>query len=434
MAGLLTACPTPYHAVGKVAELLTAAGGRIPATAKESASPGLWYKHRGGTLSAWCIGDHHNARSGLRLVGAHTDSPNLRLKPQPDRDIYGYRKLSFDIYGGVLLNSWLDRDLGLAGRIAVRDSKEGVRSRLVCFYEPLLRIPQLAPHLDREVNEKGLILNPQKHMAPIWTVSPDPSGNHQSGLPPVDENKAFMSVVAEKAGVEPDAIIGHDLMAFDLTPARIVGYQQSMLASARIDDLLSSFAAMQALITAHKSEDSLGSRIPAVFLFDHEEVGSLSSTGAASPQLANFLDTIAAGFDADIDDIAAARADSLMLSADGAHATHPNYPERHDPEHVVVINKGPVLKVNPNQKYTTDALTGAAFQLACEKADVPVQHFVSRADLTCGSTIGPVLAGRMGIDTVDVGCAQLAMHSTREVCGIQDMVWFQEALKQFLIG
>lgn len=438
IAGLIGACPTPYHAVEKAVELIAAAGGRIPSTAREAVSPGLWYRAEGGTLSAWCVGEHHSARNGLRLVGAHTDSPNLRLKPQPDRDVLGYRQLGMHVYGGLMLHAWLDRDLGVAGRLAVRDSRGSVSNHLVCIDEPLLYIPQLAPHLDREVNDKGLLLNPQKHMSPIWGLRPlNPAASapgQQKPSSPIDEGDTFMSLIAERAGVEADDIIGHDLMAFDIAPARLVGDGRSMLASARLDDLLSCFLAIQALLAVHEGAAGLGNRIPTVCLFDHEEVGSLSSSGAASPRLANFMAMLAAGFDASIDDIAAARSDSLLLSADGAHATHPNYTERHDPEHVVVLNGGPVLKVNPNQNYTTDALTGAAFQLACEKAGAPIQHFVSRADLACGSTIGPVLAGRMGINAVDAGCAQLAMHSTRELCGVQDMVWFQAALEQFMLG
>ncbi len=403
-------------------EILASAGGRVPAGSGEAASPGLWYAADGGTLAAWLVAEHHHAGSGLRIVGAHTDSPNLRIKPLPDRDRAGCRMLGVDVYGGALLNSWLDRDLGVAGRLAVRDGSGGVRSQLVRINEPLLRVPQLAIHLDRDVNDKGLVLNRQLHLSPIWGLEPAPGGSPER----------FMDVVAQAAGVEGRDVLGHDLMAFDLTPARLVGHGGSMLSSARIDNLVSCFTAVDALVAV--AERGAGPHIAAVCLFDHEEVGSVSAVGAASPWLDHLIDRLAAGFDAGADDLAAARAGSLVLSADGAHATHPSYPERHDPEHPVVLNGGPVLKTNANQRYATDALTGAAFRLACEQAGAPLQHFVNRSDMACGSTIGPLTAGRTGIATVDAGCAQLAMHSARELCGAQDIAWFQSATEHFLRG
>ena len=422
VAGLIDLSPTPYHAVATAAEILAFTGGRVPSDSAEAASPGLWYAADSGTLIAWLVGDSHGARSGMRIVGAHTDSPNLRIKPQPERDHLGYRKLGIEVYGGVLLNSWLDRDLGVAGRLAVRDGDGGAGSRMVCIDEPLLRIPQLAIHLDRDVNDKGLVLNRQQHLSPVWGLD----STAGTGA------RAFLDIVADAAGVEEADVLGHDLMAFDLCEARLVGDGAAMLSSARIDNLVSCFAAVDALAAAVRSGP--GPRIAAVCLFDHEEIGSVSSTGAASPRLEHLIDRLGAGFGAGADDIAAARADSLVLSADGAHATHPNYPERHDAEHPVLLNGGPVLKINANQRYATDALTGAAFRLACERAGVPMQHFVSRSDMACGSTIGPITAGRLGIDTVDAGCAQLAMHSARELCGAVDIGWFQAAIEQFLLG
>ncbi len=242
----------------------------------------------------------------------------------------------------------------------------------------------------------------------------------------------FLNIVANAAGVERSDLLYHELMAFDLNEARLVGNAGSMLSSARIDNLVSCFAAATALVDVASRDP--GPHIAAICLFDHEEVGSVSATGAASPWLQNLIARLGAGFDASFDDLATARADSLMLSADGAHATHPNYPERHDPEHPVLLNGGPVLKTNTNQRYATNAVSGAAFRLACEQAEVPMQHFVNRSDTACGSTIGPVTAGRTGIATVDAGCAQLAMHSIRELCGAHDIAWFQAAVKQFLLG
>ena len=428
----IDASPTPYHAVAHAAGLLEAAGGRAAATARQAASPGLWFHASGGSLSAWHVAPHHGARSGFRLIGAHTDSPNLRLKPRPDQRRAGCLQLGVEVYGSALLNSWLDRDLGVAGRLALRASDgRGVRSRLVRIDEPLLRVPQLAVHLDRGVNVKGLVLNPQQHLTPIWGVD---CGDGNGSGDDDGSGDGFVATVAAAAGVEPSEVIGHELMAFDLTPARLTGQHAAMLAAARIDNLVSCFTAVEALADLATDPQRAAPRIPMVCLFDHEEVGSVSASGAASPLLERQLAQIAAGFDASADDLAASRADTVMLSADGAHATHPNYPDRHDPQHPVRLNGGPVLKTNASQRYATDAVTGATFRLACERAGVPVQHFVSRSDMGCGSTIGPITAARLGVGVVDAGCPQLAMHSAREVCGSHDVAWFAAALLEFLAG
>ncbi len=419
IGGHIDASPTPFHAVEHAVGLLTAAGGRLAATAVEAASAGLWYEASAGSLTAWCVGQRHGPRSGFRIAAAHTDSPNLRVKPRPDRGRGSCGQIGVEVYGSALVNSWLDRDLGVAGRLAVRDGAGGAAARLVRIDGPWLRIPQLAIHLDRGIDEHGLRLNRQLHLSPIWTLDPGA--------------EAFLSAVAAEAGVAAADVVGHDLMLFDPAPSRLVGPGGDMLSASRIDNLVSCFAAVEALIDA-AAADEPGSAVPMVCLFDHEEVGSVSATGAASPRLANVLERLSAGFGASADDGAAARAASLVLSADGAHATHPNYPDRHEPEHLVALNGGPVLKVNANQRYATDALTGAAFRLACERVGAPVQLFVNRSDLACGSTIGPVTAGRLGIGVVDAGCPQLAMHSIRELAGRRDVAWFRAAVAEFLRG
>ena len=422
IGGHIDASPTPFHAVERAVELLAAAGGRPAATAAEAASTGLWYEASGGSLTAWCVGARHGPRSRFRIVGAHTDSPNLRVKPNPDLRRAGCGQVGVEVYGSALVNSWLDRDLGVAGRLAVRDPAGGASARLVRIDGPWLRIPQLAIHLDRGIDEHGLRLNRQLHLAPIWTLNPG------SGT-------GFLEAVAAEAGLSAAEVVGHDLMLFDPTPSRLVGTDGEMLSASRIDNLVSCFAAVEALVEAAAADGpGLGPAIPVVCLFDHEEVGSVSATGAASPLLDRALELLAAGFGASVDDMAAARAASLVLSADGAHATHPNYPDRHEPEHPVALGGGPVLKLNANQRYASDALTGAAFRLACERAGAPVQVFASRGDMPCGSTIGPVTAARLGIAVVDAGCPQLAMHSIRELAAVRDVAWFQAAVIEFLRG
>lgn len=407
----IDASPTPYHAVARVRAALDDAG--FSPYDSANGPVGRWYHERGGGIVAWVVGPGHHETSGVRVIGAHTDSPNLRIKPQPDTGSAGIAQLGVEVYGGVLLNSWLDRDLGLAGRVAVESDGE-VEMHEFRVDRPLLRIPQLAIHLDRGVNENGLVLNKQRHLAPMW------------GLGSAPEFRAF---VAGEVGADPEAILAWDAMVFDLTPARLVGLDEEFFASARIDNQLSCFAAVAALL---RVAEEPGDTIPMIALFDHEEVGSVSTTGAASPFLRHQLERIHAAFGADHEARLASAARSLIISADGAHATHPNYPDRHEPDHEVALNGGPVLKINANQRYATDAASAAALELACRRAEVPVQRFVTRTDLACGSTIGPVTAGELGIDVVDVGVAQLAMHSAREVAGSADLEWFTAALEAAL--
>ncbi len=414
LCGQLDASPTPYHAVQTaVAELETSGFTEVDASGSVRAE-GRHYWCEGGALVAWAGSPAHATDSGIRAIGAHTDSPNLRIKPNPDSGIGGWRQLGVEIYGGVLLNSWLDRDLGLAGRVAVRGS-DGPEAHLFRDDRPILRVPQLAIHLDEDIRSKGLLLNKQRHMAPVWGLGTD--------------GPTFVEYLAAHLGVDGDDVLGWDVMAHDLTPASLGGLDDEFLISARIDNQLSCFLAVDALIAVAENP---GPRLPMICLFDHEEVGSVSSTGAASPLLGRVLDRIGASLGADAEATARSRADSLVISADGAHATHPNYADRHEPDHQISVNGGPVLKVNVNQRYATDALTAAAFRLACEAAEVPHQTFVTRTDLACGSTIGPATAGQLGIPVVDVGCPQLAMHSAREMAGSADPGWFLAALTEAL--
>ena len=408
------ASPTPYHAVATAADVLTTGGfAEIDPADPFPAGPGRRFLRRGGSLIAWVVGEHHDATTGIRIVGAHTDSPNLRVKPRPDTRTGQWRQLGVEVYGGVLLNSWLDRDLGLAGRVAVRD-RGGDRVELRLFHDdrPVVRIPQLAIHLDGDIRDKGLLLDRQRHMAPVWGVGDGPS---------------FATYLAERVGAAVDDVVAWDVMTHDLAPARLAGADEELLVAGRIDNLLSCFLAVDALVEAES-----GPHIGIVALFDHEEVGSVSATGAASSMTRDLIDRLGHALGGNVDDRHRATARSMMVSADGAHATHPNYASRHEPDHWIEVNGGPVLKVNGNQRYATDADSAAAFALACERADVPVQRFVNRTDLACGSTIGPTTAAELGIPVVDAGCAQLAMHSARETAGSHDPGWFLAALREFL--
>ena len=406
LRAFLDASPSPWHAVRTAADLLGAGG--FVAVGEEvpwSDVPDDGYVTRGGALIAWRRPAGHRARP-VRIVGAHTDSPGLRVKPRPDGARAGWRQLGVEIYGGVLLNSWLDRDLGVAGRLVLADGTDA----LVAVDEPIARVPQLAIHLDREVNERGLVLDRQAHMTPVWATEP---------------GAMFAAWIAEQAGTALPA--GWELCLFDVQPAAVLGVDRSLVASGRLDNLASCWAATVALLAAEPSDE-----VAMIALFDHEEVGSASTTGAAGPFLEVVLERLLTAGGGSRDDLHRVLAASSCVSADNAHAVHPNYPERHDADHAPLVNRGPAVKLNVNQRYATSADTAARFQRACTDAGVPHQLFVSRNNMPCGSTIGPLTATRLGIATVDVGIPQLSMHSARELCGAADPPWLAAALTSYL--
>jgi len=417
LCAYVDASPSPFHACAQAANRLEAAGfTRLQETDRWPETPGRYYLLRGGSLVAWSSEHAQGPATPFRVVGAHTDSPNLRVKPQPDVSRAGWQMLGVEIYGGPLLNSWLDRDLGLSGRVALRRADGGVEHRLVHVDEPVLRVPQLAIHLDREVND-GLKLNPQQHLTPLWGA----------GTTPGD----FRAFVGKACDTDADAVLGWELMTHDLTPSRRIGRDRDLIAAPRLDNLATSFAGVQALVAAVEQTPARP-WVPAVVLFDHEEVGSMSERGAFSTLLPAVLERVVRAAGGDRDDYLRAIAGSVIASGDMGHATHPNYPDRHDPEHQVRVNAGPVLKTNAKLRYATDALGTAAFVSACEQAGVPLQHFVSRSDLPCGSTVGPMTAALTGATTVDFGAPTLSMHSAREMCGALDPAMYAGALAAFL--
>jgi aspartyl aminopeptidase len=421
------ASPSPYHACATAAAVLSEAGfTRLAEDASWPGDPGRWYVVRGGTLIAWVTAAGHEPHDGFRIVGAHTDSPNLRIKPQPDVVRAGVRQLGVEAYGGVLLTSWLDRDLGLSGRVAVRRNGTGALVRLLRVDRPVCAIPQLAIHLDRDVNTSGLVVDAQHHLTPLWGIAPPPGNSSPAGT----GTDGFVGFVAHELGVDADDVLGWDLMLHDLAPGSLVGRDDELIGSARLDNLASSWAAIEALADVAGSAGS--GPVPVVCLFDHEEVGSTSDRGAASSLLPTLLERSVLSRGGDREALHRALARSACLSADMAHATHPNYADRHDPEHRVALNGGPVLKVNANVRYATDAPGSALVALAAEQARVPLQRFAMRGDLPCGSTIGPITAARLGITTVDVGMAQLAMHAAREHAGSHDPGRYRALLAAFL--
>jgi aspartyl aminopeptidase len=408
LAAFISASPTPYHAVAESVRRLQEAGfTEQVVTADWDETPGGRYLVRDGTILAWFVGENARPASGFRIFAAHTDSPTLKLKPRPDTGSAGWRQAAVEVYGGPIWNSWLDRDLGLAGRLALFDGSVVP----VNIARPLLRVPQLAIHLDREVNQ-GLKLDPQRHLLPIWGL-----GHTQEG--------DLLEFVAAEAGIERAQVAAFDLVVHDVNPPSLLGQGNELLAAPRLDNQASLHAGLSALLAAAGSD---APTIPVFVGFDHEEVGSDSATGAGGPLLEWVLTQLAGGEGRRMPVFAASR----CLSVDVTQAVHPNYLEKHEPSHVVLPNHGPALKVNANQRYATDAPGAAAWQRACADARVPSQVFVSRNNVPCGSTVGPILSTRLGIRTVDVGIGVLSMHSARELCGAEDPGHLTAAATAFL--
>ncbi|MFD7918023.1 M18 family aminopeptidase [Streptomyces sp. NPDC059740] len=414
LISFLAASPSPYHAVANVADRLERAGfRRVAETDAWDGEAGGRYVTRGGSVIAWYVPEGADPATPFRIVGAHTDSPNLRLKPIPDAGSFGWRQLAVEIYGGPLLNSWLDRDLGLSGRVTLADGSD----HLVHVDRPLARVPQLAIHLDRSTNE-GLKLDRQRHLAPVWGLGEATEGD-------------ILSFAAQEAGLDAAAVRGWDLMLHSVEAPAHLGRDRELVAGPRMDNLLSVHAGTTALLAAVARGTDL-SYVPVLAAFDHEETGSQSDTGADGPLLGNVLERSVLSRGGTLEDRARALAGSVCLSSDTGHAVHPNYPERHEPGHHPAPNGGPILKVNVNQRYATDSSGRAVFARACERAGVPWQTFVSNNTVPCGTTIGPITAARHGIATVDVGVAILSMHSVRELCGADDPGHLASALAAFL--
>ena len=443
----LDASPTPFHAAAESARLLRDAG--FVALAEHEPwqlQPGTraYVIRADSSLVAFVCGEKQPSEAGFLLIGAHTDSPNLRIKPSPDVSRHGYRQLAVEAYGGVLLTTWLDRDLSLAGRVSVNDGRAAPRTLLVDLARPLLRIPNLAIHLNRNVNSEGLVLNAQAHLAPIIGLASEDGESLRELL--------ARELAARGTPTAPEAILGWDLSLYDVQGATVSGVNGEFIQSARLDNLASCFAAVTAL--AKSPRGVAATRV--IALYDHEEVGSRSAHGAASPFLRQLLERItyarrlapdgrdpsddnrspalrggSADDDRDPEAFARAIARSFLISADMAHAIHPNYADRHEPNHAPVLGGGPVLKSNVNQSYATDGLSAARFVQLCQQAEVPLQHYVVRSDLPCGSTIGPITAGQIGLATVDIGNPLLSMHSIREMTGTKDVGHLARVLERF---
>ena len=474
----VVASPSSYHAADVVRRRLVAAGATVVDEAGPfPTGPGAYVVVRGGAVAAWRVPEALSdaAAPGFRIAGSHTDSPGFRLKPNPASWTLGYAQAAVEVYGGPLIGAWTDREIEFAGRVVTRDGAEHLART-----GPIARIPQLAIHLNRGVNDQGLKLDKQAHTAPVVALADGPAGTG-----------AIAAAIARSAGVDVADLVAWDLITCDTQEPRTFGIDGDFLASGRLDNLLSVHASLvafeQLLAYDGTSGDSAGKTsagdsatdipatdIPVLVAFDHEEVGSASTTGAAGPFLEDILGRIVgAAVNATVNPTRGATAGatrganpsgtddgesgsvapeseseargrwfrrSSCLSVDGAHAVHPNYAGDHEPGHLPRLDGGPVVKVNANQRYATDAVTQALFERVTAAAGerigetIPVQYFVSSNAKPCGSTIGPITATRLGIPTVDVGAAMLSMHSPREMCGVRDPWWLAEILRSYWSG
>jgi len=416
--------PTPFHAVQNMVERLEKAGFERLSEKEawgEKRRQGRYFVTRNdSSLIAFEL-NQPLAESGIHMVGAHTDSPCLKVKPNPEKTDRKYLQLAVEVYGGALLNPWFDRDLSLAGRVSYLDAAGQIRHQPVNWEKAIATIPSLAIHLDREANELHTI-DKQKHLPPVLMTLPENSSDKPVSLKALLLDKLNAQIAGCKdASVQAVKVLDYELSFYDVQPPAVMGLNDDFIASARLDNLLSCYTGLTAML------DHNGQRNTLLICSDQEEVGSASSAGAQG----NFLQSVLSRLCDSGEQFSRAMASSMMISADNAHAIHPNFADRHEPNHGPLINAGPVIKVNANQRYATNSETGALFKHWCECAGVPVQSFVVRSDMGCGSTIGPVTASEMGVRTVDVGVPTFAMHSIRELAGRLDAFYLYRVLLHY---
>lgn len=413
--------PTPFHAVATMAAMLETQGFSRLAESEgwRLQAGGRYYVVRNdSSLIAFALGGGDPAESGLHMVGAHTDSPCLKVKPNPELLRNGYLQLGVEVYGGVLQNPWFDRDLSLAGRVSYLDEEGALASALIDFVQPVAVIPSLAIHLDRDVNNSRSI-NAQNHLPPVLMAAP-------TGIQPDFRALLLAQLLKQHPHCRARQVLDYEVSLYDTQAPAVVGLEQEFITGARLDNLLSCYVGLRALLDVCGA-DKTPPRGALVAFTDHEEVGSNSAAGAQGTLLQAVLQRIAGSYE----NYARLVDHSLLISCDNAHGIHPNYADRHDGNHGPLLNKGPVIKINANQRYATNSETAALFRHLCQRVEVPVQSFVVRSDMGCGSTIGPITATEVGVKTVDVGVPQWAMHSIRELAGSHDCWYLYRVLTRF---
>lgn len=424
--------PTPFHAVKTMTELLEKHGFmRLEETEQwllkgQPQNGQRYYVTRNDSSIVAFQLNQPLIETGMRMVGAHTDSPCLKVKPNPEIVNNNYLQLGVEVYGGALLNPWFDRDLSLAGRVSYLNAEGSIEHQLINLEKAIAIIPSLAIHLDKEANDQRSI-NKQEHLPPVLMKLPENEDDANADLNKPDFRKILLKIV--NANLEPataEKILDYELSFYDVQPPAVIGLHDDFIASARLDNLLSCYTGLMALLGGESDQGAVKQNA-LLICTDHEEVGSVSAAGAQGSLLKSVLERLCEN------DESCARmiANSVMISADNAHGIHPNYADKYDANHGPIINDGPVIKMNANQRYASNSETSALFRHLCELADVPVQSFVVRSDMACGSTIGPITASGIGIKTVDVGVPTFAMHSIRELAGRWDAFYLYRALKQF---
>jgi len=413
----LDASPTPFHAVQNMVEKLTSVGFKKLDESDEWAlnKKGKYFVVRNdSSICAFILGSNKLTANGIRMVGAHTDSPCLKVKPNPEYKKQGCYQLGVEVYGGALLNPWFDRDLSIAGRVSYLDDKDVIQQVLVDFKTAVATVPSLAIHLDRDANKKRFI-NPQKHLPPIIM--------HAAGEGVPFEFRELLSqqLLKQHQACSVARVLDYDLSLYDTQNSSLLGFDKKFIAGARLDNLLSCFIGLQSLLEAGADNTCV------LICNDHEEVGSVSAMGAQGSFLKSVLERLASGSET----MTRMIDQSMLLSLDNAHAVHPNYSDKHDEHHGPLLNQGPVIKINANQRYASNDVSSALFRQLCAKQNVPVQTFVIRSDMGCGSTIGPITAAQLGIKTLDVGVPTLGMHSIRELAGSDDAYFLFEAVSAF---
>ncbi|WP_027631673.1 M18 family aminopeptidase [Clostridium hydrogeniformans] len=412
--------PSAFHAVDKLKAVLNENGFN---ELKEEdmwalKAEGKYYVTKNDSaLVAFVVGKSSPAKEGFKLIGAHTDSPTFRIKPNPEMVSENiYVKLNTEVYGGPILNTWLDRPLSVAGRVSLRsDNPLFPNNRLVNINKPILIIPNLAIHMNREVNQ-GVELNKQKHTLPLLSLVTEE----------LEKDKYLLTTLAKELNVDIEDIIDFDLFLYEYEKGTVMGLNDEFISMGRLDDLSMIHGGIKALINSNVNKAT-----NVMVCFDNEEIGSATKQGADSNMLANILERIVLSLGGDRQDFFRALSKSFLISADLAHAAHPNYGEKHDPVNRPVINKGPVIKINANLAYTTDSDSAAVYKEICKRAGVPVQEFVNRSDVRGGSTIGPISSTHLNIRSIDIGSPILAMHSIREFGGVKDHYYIIKSFEEF---
>lgn len=412
--------PNQFHATKKIKEILLEKGFKeLKLTDRWSIRKGQKYftTQNDSALIAFVVGDGKIEEDGFRLIGAHTDSPSFRIKPNPEMTVENsYLKLNTEVYGGPILNTWLDRPLSLAGRVTLEsENPMHPENELVNINKPILIIPNQAIHMNRKVNE-GIELNKQKDMLPLLSLI---NGEFE-------KDNYLVKLLAEELSVSPEKILDFELFLYEYEKGSVIGLNNEFISSGRLDDLAMIHAGLIALLNSKVNKAT-----NVLVCFDNEEIGSRTKQGAGSPVLKNVLERITISLGKDREDFYRALYNSFLISADMAHALHPNAPEKHDPVNKPIINKGPVIKINANQNYTTDSNSGAVYEMICKRANVPVQKMVNRSDSRGGSTIGPISSGHLDIKSLDIGNPMFAMHSIRELGGVMDHYYVMKSFEEF---